>query len=155
MIYRELRPDETDLLQDFLYEAIFVPEGQTPLPREIILRPELALYYEGFGSGPADTCIAAEADGCVIGAAWARIMEDYGHVDDSTPSIAIAVLGEYRGRGTGTQLLAELLRHLRRKGYSQASLSVQKANAAVRLYERSGFRTVREDDAEKIMICPL
>ncbi|MBQ7487231.1 MAG: GNAT family N-acetyltransferase [Clostridia bacterium] len=153
MIYRKLRPDETDLLRDFVYEAIFVPEGAAPPPRDIIFRPELAVYYEHFGTGPADVCIVAEADGCVIGAAWARIMVDYGHVDDHTPSIAIALRREYRGQGTGTQLLSRLLMEISRMGYRQASLSVQKANAAVHLYERAGFRTVREDEAEQIMVC--
>lgn len=155
MIYRKLRPDETDLLRDFVYEAIFVPEGAAPPPLDIIFRPELAVYYERFGTGTADVCIVAEADGCVIGAAWARIMADYGHVDDYTPSIAIALLREYRGQGTGTQLLSRLLMEISRMGYHQASLSVQKANAAVHLYERVGFRTVREDEAEQIMVCSL
>ena len=30
MHIRELRADETDLLKDFLYEAIFIPEGVKP-----------------------------------------------------------------------------------------------------------------------------
>ena len=30
MIFRELKPDEHDLLKTFLYEAIYVPEGETP-----------------------------------------------------------------------------------------------------------------------------
>lgn len=54
MIYREMRPNEYDLLKDFLYEAIFIPEGAAPPDRSIIELPELALYYENFGSGMAD-----------------------------------------------------------------------------------------------------
>lgn len=67
----------------------------------------------------------------MIGAAWCRIMEDYGHIDSSTPSLAISLLPEYRGQGTGTQLLNGLLLLLREYGYQQASLSVQKENPAV------------------------
>ena len=62
-VLRELRKDETELLKDFLYEAIFVPEGVEAPDRSIIERPELALYYKDFGTGPADNCIVTEADG--------------------------------------------------------------------------------------------
>ena len=94
MHIRELRVDETELLKDFLYEAIFIPEGVKPPDRSIIYQPELSLYYEDFGSGPADNCLIAETDGKVIGAVWTRIMNDYGHVADDTPSFAISL---YRG----------------------------------------------------------
>ena len=63
MKIRELRPDETELLKDFLYEAIFIPEGVTPPERSIIELPELKLYYADFGNGKADHCLVAEEDG--------------------------------------------------------------------------------------------
>lgn len=40
---------ETGLLKDFLYEAIFVPDGVEPPPKEVINLPELRLYIEDFG----------------------------------------------------------------------------------------------------------
>ena len=152
---RPLLPDETDLLKDFLYEAIFIPEGVLPPPREIIEQPELRIYYEEFGSGPADYCFVAEAAGRVVGAVWTRIMNDYGHVDDETPSFAISLIPEYRGRGIGTRLLKQMLSFLGEKGYRQASLAVQKANYAVRMYEKAGFRTVAENEEEYIMVCTV
>ena len=82
MLLRELRENETELLQTFLYEAIFIPDGVEPPDRSIIEQPELRLYYENFGLGRADHCIVADDDGKVIGAVWTRIMNDYGHVDD-------------------------------------------------------------------------
>ena len=97
--YRELRSDETELLKDFLYEAIFVPEDEAEPPRDIIELPELKIYYEDFGIGFADYCMVAEDNGTVIGAAWTRIMNDYGHVDEETPSFAISVKKEYRNQG--------------------------------------------------------
>ena len=39
--------------------------------------------------------------------------------------------------------------------YERASLAVQKANYAVRMYEKVGFRTVDENDEEFIMVCEL
>ena len=155
MELRFLRSDERELLKDFLYEAIFVPEGVEPLTREIIEQPELKLYYEGFGTGRADYCIVADDNGKVVGAVWTRIMNDYGHVDDETPSFAISLYKEYRGQGIGTKLMKQMLILLKEEGYEKASLSVQKANYAVRMYEKAGFKAVRENDEEYIMVCKL
>ena len=155
MVIRELRDNEKDLLRDFLYEAIFIPEGMEPPPRDIIERPELKLYYEDFGSGEADFCFVAEDDGKVVGAVWTRIMEDYGHVDASIPSFAISLIKEYRGKGIGTKLMEKMLEHLKNQGYQKASLAVQKSNYAVRMYEKTGFKTVDENSEEYIMVCTL
>ena len=121
----------------------------------IVEQPELSLYYEGFGSGPADNCLVAEVDGKVVGAVWTRIMNDYGYADDETPSFAISLYREYRGQGTGTAMMRKMLELLKRQGWQKASLAVQKANYAVRMYEDVGFRTVDENDEEYIMVCEL
>ena len=155
MELRHLRLDENELLKDFLYEAIFIPKGVEPPAREIIEQPELKFYYEGFGTGKADYCIVAEDDGKVIGAVWTRIMNDYGHVDDETPSFAISLYNEYRGQGIGTKLMEQMLALLKEKGYKRASLAVQKANYAVKMYKNVGFKTVDENDEEYIMMCEL
>ncbi len=155
MKLRNLREDETELLKDFLYEAIFVPEGIMPPAREIIEQPELKIYYEDFGTGRADHCIVADDNGKVVGAVWTRIMDDYGHVDDETPSFAISLYKEYRGKGLGTQMMNQMLNLLKDKGFNKASLAVQKANYAVRMYEKAGFKTVNENGEEFIMVREL
>ena len=152
---RKLMSDETELLKEFLYQAIFIPEGVKPPDRSIINLPELSLYYEDFGRGPADNCLVAEVDDKAIGAVWTRIMNDYGHVDDETPSFAIALYKDYRSKGIGTSMMREMLKLLREQGYKKASLAVQKANYAVRMYEAVGFRIVDENDEEYIMVCEL
>ena len=153
MELRELRENEYDLLKIFLYEAIFIPEGVEPPSRDIVEQPDLKLYYEGFGSGEADYCIVADDDGKVVGAVWTRIMNDYGHVDDDTPSFAISLFKEYRGKGIGTELMKKMLGLLKQNGYKRASLAVQKANYAVKMYEKVGFRTIDENSEEYIMVC--
>lgn len=152
---RKLRKDETDLLNTFLYEAIFIPDGVEPPPREIVEQPELRVYTDGFGSRPGDNCLVAEVDGKVIGAVWTRIMNDYGHIDDETPSLAISLFKEYRGLGIGTRLMEEMLALLRSQNYRKASLSVQKANYAVKLYKKVGFKIIEENAEEYIMVCEL
>ena len=155
MVLRELRDNEIKLLQDFLYEAIFIPEGVEPPAREIVFQPELKIYYENFGAGEADFCIVADDGNRAVGAVWTRIMNDYGHVDANTPSFAISLYKEYRGQGIGTQMMNKMLALLKEKGYKQASLAVQKANYAVRMYKKVGFRAVTENEEEYIMVCKL
>ena len=153
MFIRELGENETELLKDFLYEAIFIPEGVEPPDRAIVEQPELKIYYENFGSGEADYCLVADEGGKPVGAVWTRIMNDYGHVDDETPSFAISLYKEYRGQGIGTKLMYEMLNLLRKSGYKKASLAVQKANYAVKMYKKVGFEIVDENEEEYIMVC--
>ena len=51
--------------------------------------------------------------------------------------------------------MKEMLDVLRTQGYKRASLAVQKANYAVRMYRNVGFKTVDENDEEYIMVCDL
>lgn len=69
---RPLYPEEIHLLRDFLYEAIFIPEGVEPPSRDVVDLPELRLYVEDFGKKK------------MIVAWWssrmARWLGQYGHV---------------------------------------------------------------------------
>lgn len=91
----------------------------------------------------------------MVGSVWTRIMDDYGHVDDETPSCAVSLYNEYRGQGIGSQLMMKMLDLLRQQSYKKVSLSVQKANYAVKMYEKSGFKTVDENEKEYIMAAEL
>ena len=154
-IIRKMQREEYPLLEDFLYKAIFIPHGVEPPPRSIIYRPELQVYISEFGESEHDIALVAEVNGQIVGAVWVRIMNDYGHIDDKTPSFAISVHQEYRGRGIGTVLMKEMLLILKRHGYDQASLSVQKANYAVEMYRKLGFQTVEENEEEYLMVIKL
>ena len=154
-IIRSLRKGETNLLKDFLYEAIFVPDGMERPARDIIEKPELRVYTDDFGTRKGDNCLVADFGGKVVGAVWTRIMDDYGHVDDETLSLAISLYNEYRGQGTGSQLMVKMLELLKWQGYERASLAVQKANYAVKMYRNVGFKTVDENAEEFIMVCEL
>lgn len=99
--------------------------------------------------------MVAEEEGRVIGAAWSRIVKDYGHIDEQTPSLSISLYKEYRGQGIGTKLFRQLLDFLACKGYEKASLSVQKANYAAKMYLDMGFRIVKENEADYVMVIDL
>ncbi len=152
---RKILEEEVNLLQDFLYEAIFVPEGMPAPPKSIINQPELQVYITDFGKRKDDIGLVAEVDKKVVGAVWVRIMNDYGHIDNDTPSFAISLYKDYRGFGIGTDLMKEMLCILKDRGYKQASLAVQKANYAVRMYQKTGFEIVDENEEEYIMLCRL
>ena len=152
---RQMNNTEYLLLNDFLYEAIYVPSGIEPPPKTVIYFPELQVYVADFGKKEHDIALVAEVNQKIIGAVWVRIMNDYGHIDNTTPSLAMSVFKEYRGLGVGTALLKELISLLKSKGYSRISLSVQKDNYAVKMYQKVGFTILKEVDEEYIMVIAL
>lgn len=149
---REIQKQEYPLLDNFLYDAIFVPEGIEPPPKTIITSPELQVYVKHFGESKDDWGLVSEVDGKIVGAVWVRIMNDYGHIDDETPSLAISLYKKYRSFGIGTAMMKEILVLLKSHGYRQVSLSVQKANYAAKLYLKVGFEIVKDNEEEYIMV---
>lgn len=152
---REINSNEYKVLEDFLYEAIFIPEGVEAPPREIINAPELQVYVQDFGKREGDICFVAETEEKIVGAVWVHIMDDYGHIEDGVPSFAISLYKEYRGRGIGTILMKRMLVELKERGYQKTSLAVQKENYAVKMYKNVGFEIVDENAEEYIMVCLL
>lgn len=149
---RKMTVPEYPLLSDFLYEAIFIPEGIKPPPRDIIASPELQIYVERFGALKDDFALVAEIEGKIVGAVWVRIMNDYGHIDEETLSLAISLYKEYRRQGIGTNMMKEMLSLLKTHGYKRVSLSVQKANYAAEMYRKIGFEIIKENGDEWIML---
>ena len=122
IIVRRMKTEEYSLLKEFTYMAIYVPHG-VKMP-----------------------------DNKIVGAVWTRIVNDFGHIDDDVPSLAIAVSKESRGNGIGTRLLLEMIEVLKKERFSAVSLSVQKENFAVKLYERAGFEVVKDNGEELVML---
>jgi ribosomal protein S18 acetylase RimI-like enzyme/general stress protein 26 len=159
MKIRPIEAAELPLLEDFLYLAVFVPEGAEMPPRDVIFNPPVYVYIEDYGKKD-DFCLVAEENGKIIGAAWSRILPQdgkrgYGNIDPHTPELAISVLPDYRGKGVGTALLTALFDTLAEHHYSRLSLSVQKENPAFRLYRRVGFEIVRDNGEDYIMVKKL
>ena len=95
--------------------------------------------------------MVAEVDNKIVGAVWTRIINDYGHIDDDTPSLAISLFREYRSLGIGSKLMKKMFILLKREGFNNVSLSVQKANYAAEMYKKLGFKVYRENSEELIM----
>lgn len=67
-VIREIRPEEIPVLEDFLYEAIFIPEGVPAPPRSIVKNEDMQVYVRDFGKKSDDRCLVAEEDGKIVGA---------------------------------------------------------------------------------------
>ncbi|MDQ6623311.1 MAG: GNAT family N-acetyltransferase, partial [Verrucomicrobiota bacterium] len=111
---RPLAPQDEPILWKMLYHAVHTGAGEPP-PREIVRKPELARYVEGWGRAGDRGFVAYDAaDQSIIGAAWLRMPQGqhkgYGYVDDATPELAFAVAPEHRKRGIGSALLTQLVR---------------------------------------------
>ena len=152
---RPLEPSDARLLTTYLRLSIFVRRGDPPWPDDIVDRPEIACYVDGWGRYGDDGVVAvddsARAD---VGAAWLRLWPGpdtgYGFVDRATPELAIAVRPERRGQGIGTCLLDALLDRAAPR-YRAVSLSVSLDNPAVALYQRFGFRAIAESQGTLLM----
>lgn len=152
---RSIGEEDASLLEEMLYLAIHVPPGEEAPPRAIIREPELSRYITGWGRAGDIGLVAIDIHGeQPAGAAWLRLLagneRGYGHVDDTTPELTIAVAPGHRGRGLGGHLLGALISRARDR-YAAISLSVSVGNPAIRLYRRSGFRMVRVDGASLVM----
>jgi GNAT superfamily N-acetyltransferase len=141
--YRRATSHDQAFLWEMLYHAIYVPAG-SPLPAARYHLPSQNWHAMSTRWGkPHDLGIIALVHVNIpIGAAWLRLLtgtnRGYGYVDDRTPELSIAVLPDYRGKGTGAALLERLFAAARKR-YPGISLSVSSANPARRLYERAGF----------------
>jgi ribosomal protein S18 acetylase RimI-like enzyme len=141
-----LFPELEPFLREMLYHSLSVPPGGTPFDRDVVTRPEIAKYVEGWGRAGDRGLIAIHPDSNeAVGAVWVRLFQSgdkgYGYVDDRTPELGIAVLPEQRRLGVGSALLSRVL-EIAGTVYGAVSLSVSMENPARRLYERFGFQPV-------------
>ncbi len=96
--------------------------------------------------------VAEADDGRPIGACWLRFFTaddpGYGFVAADVPEVGMAVSASWRGRGVGRALLRGLVESARQAGIQHLSLSVERGNHALALYQAEGFAVVAaEDDA--------
>lgn len=154
-----MQSSEIKHLDELLYLAIFHPNDADPISREILKQPEIRIYIDNFGELKDDYCIVADLDGQIVGAVWVRILsgtpKGFGNIDDKTPEFTISLYKKYRNKGIGTKLMARMIEYLHMQTYERASLSVQKANYAVRLYQNMGFDIFKENEEDYLMLLNL
>ena len=146
---REMKASERHFLDEMLREAAYFPDPSKKQEKLAELHPVLSSYFENFGREGEIAFVVETAEG-LGGAAWTRRfsneVKSHGYVDDDTPELGIAVKEELRNRGIGTRLIARIMGELSAAGFSRVSLSVDKRNPAVRLYQRLGFQVHSEGE---------
>ena len=109
---RPIRPTELPQLEEFLYQAVFVPEGEERPGREIVHLPELEVYYRDFGRREGDFCLVVENapefpdnEARLLGAVWIRVFDKaargFGFVDslqEVNPNYSVYNFGESKGK---------------------------------------------------------
>jgi ribosomal protein S18 acetylase RimI-like enzyme len=151
-VIRKAGPRDARFLRDMLHHAFYrretAPGEEEPTYRYVYSWPR-----------PGDAGVIALDGGFPVGAAWYRLFTrdapGYGFVDEETPELAIAVVPSRRGRGIGEELLSGLMKRAREEGHRALSLSVERDNPAIRLYERFGFRPVRDTPTAVVMRAEL
>ncbi len=144
MVFSKSKKLDQLTLQQFLYLALYVREGEKAFPKEILHQDDFKIYYHNFGHKAHDMAFIASDNNDIVGLAWARCFEEsdqaHGFVDRDIPELTISVLPQYRGKGIGTSLLKNLIEHYRLEAYKGISLSVDNQNdKAAQLYYSLGF----------------
>lgn len=155
---REIKETDNLFLEEMLYQMVFFesPELKPP-PEKLINIPEIRRYIryiKDYGSG-----IISLDKNEPTGAAWYILFPDndrgYGFLDSNTPEISMAVKESCRNKGIGTLLLKELIALACGKGFKNLSLSVDMKNPSVRLYERFGFKKVKQNITDRVMLLEI
>src|SRR5262245_66570254 len=94
--FRQLDRADEPFLREMLYHALYVPEGQTPFPKESVYEPELAKYVDHWGRDSDSGYVVIDNMSLQpVGAAWIRLFTEvnkgYGYVNDDTPELSIAL----------------------------------------------------------------
>ena len=144
---RPANSSDRAFIEDMLVEAAnWDPARERRSRRQTLAQHDIRRYVEGWPR-PSDVSVVAETpDGTLIGAAWCRRFSSddpgFGFIDAAIPEVSIGVVAEWRGHGVGGAMLDALHRAATERGLAALSLSVERGNRALRLYERHHFRMV-------------
>lgn len=145
IMIRTGRKTDVSFLRRMLYEAAYWRKGNRPGIKKGLSVPELSKLLANWGRD-GDLAVIAELEEQPVGAAWIRYWSDadhsFGYVASEVPELGIGVLPDYRNMGIGRKLMERLTADAARLGIGQVSLSVERDNPALHLYESLGFKTV-------------
>jgi GNAT superfamily N-acetyltransferase len=146
-VIRQLTPEDEPILREMLYQGLSSPGKKEPPSREIVQRPEFARYVEGWGrTGDIGFVAHDKKDGSLLGAVWLRRPINKTH---APPELAVVVKPGHRRHGIGAALLTQLVRA--NPEQSTISLSFVAGKPVLRLYERFGFKVVKQKQDAVLM----
>ena len=139
-VIRQLTSEDEPILWEMLYYGLSYAGKSEPPSRDVVRRPEISRYVEGWGRvGDAGFVAHDKKNQALLGAAWLRRPMDK---SDASPELALAVKPEHRRHGIGTALLTQLVRA--NPDQSTISVSFVAGKPVFRLYERFGFKVVEQ-----------
>ena len=149
-LIRKLTRQDEPILREMLYHGLSASGKSEPFSRDVLRRPEIARYVDGWGR-VGDTGFVAhdKKNRGLLGAAWLRRPADK---PDTSPELALAVKPEHRRHGIGTALLTQLVRA--NPHHSTISVSFVAGKPVLRLYERFGFKVVEQRPDAVVMQRP-
>lgn len=141
---RSWTANDAEFVREMVFQAIYVAPGEPAPARELLNKPEIKQYYENIDYDNEIGYVAYEVERKTrVGLVMARLLPNgYGFVHTDIRELTLVVDEAQRGMQIGTRLLDVLLDNVQ----EPVSLSVNKDNPVVRLYERSGFRKMGEDE---------
>lgn len=140
-----------------LFEAVFWrPNPNKPSFEEGLSDPGVSNALIDWGKREGDTAVIALVDSIPAGAAWYRFYTEgnsiRGYLDETMPTIVIAVHKTYRRQGIGERMLEWLIDHAAKHDIQKLSLMVSKDNHAIRLYRKCGFLEYSDEGLSLLML---
>ncbi|MCP4178365.1 MAG: GNAT family N-acetyltransferase, partial [bacterium] len=136
--FRKSNDSDISFLKDMLYEAVFwrtIARADAPLLEVGLALPEVSKALADWGKRDGDTAIISYVDSTLAGAAWFRYWTDddsiRGHIEESIPTLVLAVHKDFRRCGIGKKLIEKLIEQAVDKSIYKISLMVSKDNYAL------------------------
>ena len=149
--------NDLSFLKKMLFEASYWRQNiSKPGFEQGLQRADLKYLLEDWGR-KGDTGIIAEDDNDnQIGAAWYRFWTEekhsYGYINERIPELTLAVSEKWRGKGVGRELIKRLITKAKSQNLTKVSLSVEKENFAVNLYQQVGFKVYIDNPGDYTML---
>ena len=142
---RSSESKDLPFLRQMLYEAAYWRGGIRPDFEVGLSTPEFRKLLADWGRD-GDLAVVAEDASQPVGAARLRFWDDrdhsFGYVSSDVPELGIGVVETYRNMGIGRRLMERLLSDVAHAGTERVSLSVERDNPALHLYEALGFKVI-------------
>ena len=104
----------------------------------------LNIYYDFYGLTSKDLGLYALVDNIIVGAIWTRELED------KIPSLSLAVLPEYRGKGIATAMMEQFLVEI--SAVSEVLIAQTYENEALRkFYTKFDFTQEKDSLMQKTL----
>ncbi len=157
--FRKSNDSDISFLKDMLYEAVFwraIARADAPSLEEGLALPEVRKALADWEKRDGDTAIISYVDSTLVGAAWYRYWTDddsiRGHIEESIPTLVVAVHKDFRHCGIGKRLIEKLIEQAVNKSIYKISLMVSKDNYALDLYKKCGFIEYTDMDDSWLML---